>query len=123
MSRVQSTNWQPERGTVTLYGENGEEIDVPLLALKPLADQAARFLSAKSEPVAGSDFLSVSAMSVQTIDVRPIQTTSGEKVALLMDRLQTTEFAIQIDPSIALELSEEIRSVAERASGGPPRKQ
>lgn len=123
MSRVGATDWQPERNIVTLIGESGERVDVPLLALKPLADQASRFLSAGSQPVAGSDYLSVSAMTVQTIDVRPIQTTDGEKVALLLDRLQATEFAIQIDPSMALELSEELRSVAERASGGPPRKQ
>jgi len=123
MSRIRNVDWRPEAGTVTLIGEDGAQVEMPMLALKPLADHAARFLAAKASPVGDSGYLSVSAMTVQTVDVRPIQTTDGEKVALLMDHRQTTEFAVQIEPQLALQLSEELRSVAERATTSPPRKQ
>lgn len=122
MSRVKSTDWMPEQGILVLIGEGGERVDVPIAALGPLASHAARFMAPKATRAA-SDLLAISAPSVETVDCRLVQTIRGEKVALLWDLGQSSEFACSIPVHLALELSDALKEASERAEANPPMKQ
>ncbi|MGJ0395214.1 MAG: hypothetical protein ACR65U_03150 [Methylocystis sp.] len=122
-SRVKTSDWNIEEGVIIFHSEEGQSVSVPIRALPILAAHARRFLSGASIRAAGAPDVGgyhySQLCTAATYNIGLLPTSTGEKVALILDQGQESEIGFAIEPEHARELGVELQETASRASSSP----
>jgi hypothetical protein len=126
VEKAKRTDWMPSEGVVIIHGENGGAIAIPLPEMPKLAFEARRYMSGAQSVSAGmknhGEWRYAYLSQAQTYNVGILPTSSGEKVALILDQGLETEIGFAIEPEHARELGVELAETGGRASNIPTTK-